>query len=273
METKVLLKKDIYISNAYKKFLDETSEQCKCEWINGNLILQSPATDLHNSINLKLTSLLSSHVNRQNLGHIVFEKSLINFEFAKNNYEPDVVFFIPEKAKHIKDDTTLYNVMPDFIVEIASDGTRSYDRNVKYKMYEKHGVKEYWIIEPFDRTIEKYILNQYQKYVQTGFYKIEDTIESTVIKDFKIRVSALYEKIMYLAQLDKPVSAKYKIILKQAEPVKFPRRSTKGTSKFRRSIKSLLKFIKINKSNRKPYEIHQNPREINQKPLKNIGNP
>ena len=210
------VKTTVNASQEYFEFLNVTSELHKSEWINGELVLQSPVMDIHSSINLKLTSLLSSYINRNNLGHLVFEKALINFEFAVHNYEPDVAYFDPEKVQYINDDTCLYSTMPDFIVEIISKSTKKNDRGIKFETYQKHKVSEYWIIEPFKKTIEQYLLHK-GKYQKPIIYGIKDTIESVVIEGFKTRVEALYEQIYYLAELDKPINDKYKPILKELE--------------------------------------------------------
>ena len=203
------------ISLEYKKFLDETSEQQKSEWIDGKLVLHSPVFDLHTTINLKLTGLLHSHINRHKLGHLVFEKALINLEFAEQNYEPDAAFFLPDKAKKINDETLLYEA-PDFIVEITSKGTARRDRGVKFLNYEKHKVAEYWIITPSKKTIEQYYLIN-NKYKLLKKYGIKDNIQSKVINDFTIPVKALYDKEIFVIEMDRFLNAKYKKIIKQKD--------------------------------------------------------
>lgn len=47
---------------------------------------------------------------------------------------------------------------PDLVVEVLSPGTRRNDRGRKKDMYEKHGVREYWIVNPQEQTIEQYVL-------------------------------------------------------------------------------------------------------------------
>ncbi len=49
--------------------------------------------------------------------------------------------------------------VPDLIVEIISKGTKNRDMKVKKAIYERFGVKEYWIVNPFDRSIDVYALN------------------------------------------------------------------------------------------------------------------
>lgn len=48
---------------------------------------------------------------------------------------------------------------PDLIVEVLSPGTAKNDRGYKKSLYEKSGVKEYWIVDPVSRTLEAYILS------------------------------------------------------------------------------------------------------------------
>jgi Uma2 family endonuclease len=47
---------------------------------------------------------------------------------------------------------------PDLVVEIQSPTTGSYDRTVKYGIYERYGVREYWVVYPLDRRIEVFTL-------------------------------------------------------------------------------------------------------------------
>lgn len=47
---------------------------------------------------------------------------------------------------------------PDLIVEVLSPGTAKNDKGYKKNLYEKSGVKEYWIVDPVSRSIEAYLL-------------------------------------------------------------------------------------------------------------------
>lgn len=46
---------------------------------------------------------------------------------------------------------------PDLIVEVLSFGTQKNDRGYKKNLYEKCGVKEYWLVDPETRTVEVYL--------------------------------------------------------------------------------------------------------------------
>ena len=60
-------------------------------------------------------------------------------------------FLLGKKCNHIEG-------APDFVVEILSPTTAKRDLSVKKDTYEKHGVKEYWIIEPKSENVTVYLL-------------------------------------------------------------------------------------------------------------------
>jgi Uma2 family endonuclease len=49
---------------------------------------------------------------------------------------------------------------PDLVIEILSDSTRRNDRLVKYNLYQRAGVREYWIVDPDSRVVSVYTLEE-----------------------------------------------------------------------------------------------------------------
>lgn len=47
---------------------------------------------------------------------------------------------------------------PDFVVEVLSPATAGHDQVKKRRIYERHGVKEYWLVHPTDRILTVYRL-------------------------------------------------------------------------------------------------------------------
>lgn len=72
--------------------------------------------------------------------------------------QPDLVFVAPERLNII----TKKNIVdaPDLAVEILSENTETIDRKKKLSLYEKHGVKEYWIVDPLYKSIEQFLLKE-----------------------------------------------------------------------------------------------------------------
>jgi Uma2 family endonuclease len=171
-----------------EKFYDEVTESQKAEFIDGEVIVHSPARDRHIEISDWLLRLLGEWVDRIG-GKLRHEKALCIF--TRNAYEPDIVYFGAEKAAKIDGDTLKFPV-PDFIVEIVSESTEKIDRGVKFEDYAAHGVKEYWIVDPRDQTLEQYLLDA------EGAYKLKiksssGEVKSEVLGGFTIPIAAIFD--------------------------------------------------------------------------------
>ncbi|QQK75308.1 Uma2 family endonuclease [Salicibibacter cibarius] len=81
---------------------------------------------------------------------------------------------------------------PDVIIEIVSPSSIKMDKKVKRHLYEKAGIKEYWIIDPIHAYIEVYTLEN-EKYGKPLFYSKEDHLKSALFKDLKIDLEYIFE--------------------------------------------------------------------------------
>jgi Uma2 family endonuclease len=170
-----------------REFYEQMTDGEKVEFINGEIIHHSPVRLRHNLAAKHLLVLLDTYVRFQNLGFVGFEKILISL--TRNDYEPDLCYFKPEKAADFTPDQ-MHFPAPDFVVEIISPSTEANDRGIKFEDYAGHGVEEYWIIDPTAETVEQYRLTP------EGFeliVKVKDgTVESFVIPGFRIPVQAIF---------------------------------------------------------------------------------
>jgi len=169
-------------------FYDWITEDIKAEFINGEVIMQSPAKQRHTAASINLTTLLSTYVDLHHLGFVGSETVLITL--TRNDYLPDVCFFGASKAAQIKPEQMNYPA-PDFIVEILSPSTESIDRSIKFEDYAAHGVAEYWLIDPASKTVEQYDL-------QEGGYALRLKVQSglltsLVVEQFEIPVAAIFD--------------------------------------------------------------------------------
>jgi len=51
-----------------------------------------------------------------------------------------------------------------------------------YAEYEKHGISEYWIVDPLHETIEMWTLGEDEKFQRAGVYARTDTFTSPILK-------------------------------------------------------------------------------------------
>ena len=180
---------------------DMTPEQ-KIEFIDGEVILHSPARNRHLDVTTFASKLLHTYVSLQGLGSVKTEKCLC--VFPRNDYEPDVVFFGREKTARLSADTLKFPV-PDLIVEVLSDSTEDRDRGVKLEDYAANGVGEYWIVNADQSTIEQYVLRgeEYELRLKSSTGRLR----SDVIGGFECDVESLFDERHNLEQLRQMMSS------------------------------------------------------------------
>ena len=81
---------------------------------------------------------------------------------------------------------------PDLVVEILSPYTAFKDLKIKRDLYEKYGVREYWLLHPTDKTIMVYCLREDKQYAKAEIYWAQDILESTVIEGLKVTLIDLF---------------------------------------------------------------------------------
>ncbi len=75
---------------------------------------------------------------------------------------------------------------PDWIVEILSPGTAGKDHIVKRGLYEKQGVREYWLMHPVDRIVTIYRLGPEAKYLQADVYELKGKLSVDAVPGLEI---------------------------------------------------------------------------------------
>ena len=81
---------------------------------------------------------------------------------------------------------------PDFVVEILSPFTASKDQIEKLALYEKHGVKEYWIIHPTDNLLTAHLLGKDGKYGTPAIYEGKGSLEVATLPGLTVDLDAVF---------------------------------------------------------------------------------
>lgn len=170
-------------------FWAEVDENLKAEFILGEIIYHSPIYGRHWMASSNILTQLLPFVKQYNLGKVGIEKVMVRL--TRNDYEPDICFW-PKSVSENFGKTQSAFPPPEFVVEILSESTRDRDYGIKMTDYALHGVKEYWIVDPENCTVEQYLLqqNQYQLVQKLK----EGVLKSAVITDFQIEVSLIFEE-------------------------------------------------------------------------------
>jgi len=127
------------------------------EIIEGELFMSPAPSIKHQFILRNLFRILDKFIVENNLGEVFF--ALCDVILSDINVmQPDILFISRQNYEII----TALNIQgsPDLLVEILSPSTIETDRIYKKLVYEKFGVKEYWIVDPEQETIEGWTLKQ-----------------------------------------------------------------------------------------------------------------
>ena len=106
-----------------------------------------------------------------------------------NNTQPDLLFTKKERSFIVTNNGV--EGAPDLIIEILSPSTQRTDKREKYKLYKEFGVQEYWIVDPKNKSIDVFSLenNRYENlFVATD----NETIQSQVLEGFSLEVSQIF---------------------------------------------------------------------------------
>jgi Uma2 family endonuclease len=102
--------------------------------------------------------------------------------------QPDIVVVCdPEKL-----DEKGVKGSPDWIIEILSTSTAKKDWNEKFNLYEKHKVREYWIIDPDSKTAYIYQLNDKGLFFEKTILEKKGIVECFVLEGLKINIEEIF---------------------------------------------------------------------------------
>lgn len=81
---------------------------------------------------------------------------------------------------------------PDMVIEIVSPSTAGRDRGVKRDLYERNGVREYWLVDYSNKTIEVYLLNKGNSYGKPVVYSAEEKVPVNIFEGLEIELSLVF---------------------------------------------------------------------------------
>jgi Uma2 family endonuclease len=148
--------------------------------------MPSPFTK-HQKISRILQRFLENFITERNLGEIYYAPCDVIFQEHINRVQPDLIYISNENNHIIQD---FIRGVPDLLVEIVSKSTFYTDTEKKKELYERFGVKEYWIVFPEYQSIEVFTLEngKYKTYSQ-GFD--DDIVKSKLLEGFEVKPSQI----------------------------------------------------------------------------------
>ena len=166
----------------------KTPEDERYELIDGELIVAAAPNIAHQTAQANLGGPMQVYVRAEDIGRVFFSPCDVVLS-EHNTFQPDLVFVSNENADIITD----ANIQgaPDLVVEIISPSSTGRDWVVKRDLYARHGVKEYWLIDPINRTLWVMLLKD--GYLElAGEYKEGDTVTASTIRGFMVNLSDIF---------------------------------------------------------------------------------
>lgn len=156
------------------------------ELSEGRLIISPSPTTQHQMILGSLFSTLRIHVTSNKLGMIVISPMDVRLKKGIIR-QPDIIFMSNEHLDRI---TNKRWGIPDLAIEVTSPGTKKEDRKDKYAEYEKAGIKEYWIVDPFKQSVEIYTL-EHGNYSLFGKWGTGEIVKSKLLDGFEVSIAEI----------------------------------------------------------------------------------
>lgn len=83
---------------------------------------------------------------------------------------------------------------PDFVVEVLSPSTASRDQIVKAALYEKHGVREYWVLDPIERLITIRLRNERGLFSEVRFVEAKGMVPVSIFEGLKLDLDQVFSR-------------------------------------------------------------------------------
>ncbi|MDO8141364.1 MAG: Uma2 family endonuclease [Candidatus Brocadiales bacterium] len=170
----------------YQDYL-QLPEDKRYEIIDGDLFKVPSPNESHQRIVTNILYILVNYVRRNKMGAIYCAPFDILFS-DEDIVQPDVIFVSNENKKVITKDNIKGS--PDLLVEMLSPSTSRRDIGIKKKLYARHGVREYWIVDPERETVD--VLRLKGREFESKRYGIPDCLSSNVIKGLMIEVKEIF---------------------------------------------------------------------------------
>lgn len=176
---------------SYEEFLAWCDEDTRAEWVDGDVIMMTPASRRHQAISKFLLILMTTYAENKSSGEVLNAPFQMKTGMDLAGREPDILFVAEEHRERLKD--TYLDGPADLVVEIVSPESRLRDRGAKFAEYEMGGVREYWIIDPELTQVDFYVLDEEGRYRRRQ-PDSEGVYHSQVLSGFRLTVDWLWQE-------------------------------------------------------------------------------
>ncbi len=149
---------------SFEEFMSWASETTHAEWVDGEVVRLSPASDPHQDLANFLLALFRHFVEARGAGWVRSNPFLMRLPSRPSGREPDLVYVAQQNRARVK--RTFLDGPADLVVEIISPESDERDRVTKLAEYESGGVREYWLLDRDNERAYFYQLDENGNYQQ-----------------------------------------------------------------------------------------------------------
>jgi Uma2 family endonuclease len=170
------------------KDYEKLPEGSPYQLIKGALIMSPAPSYYHQEVEKKVFLILYENIEKRKNGKVFIAPFDVYLD-DENVYQPDIVVILKNSKAKVSEKGI--EGTPDIVIEIISPSTAYYDLIEKKEVYEKYGVKEYWIIDPKSKTFEIY-LNSESGFELFSKTKIKGLVKSQIL-NLELNVEEIFE--------------------------------------------------------------------------------
>jgi Uma2 family endonuclease len=175
----------------YEDYVSFPDDGKRHELIDGEHYVTPAPLTKHQCISINLAAAIHHHCQQNKTGRIFSAPTDVKLT-ETDVVQPDLLYIAKDRDHLI----TRENIQgaPDFIVEILSDSTRRRDERLKRHLYEQHGVKEYWIVDPELETVKIHRLQEgrYDAPQELTTEQPHATLTTPLLPNFSFSLSDLF---------------------------------------------------------------------------------
>lgn len=179
------------IKLTYEDYLHFPEDGKRHELIEGEHVVTPAPNTRHQIVHASLFRVLSGFVHEQSLGQVLSAPTDVVLS-EHDVVQPDLLFVAREHRDRIGE--ARLEGAPDLVVEIVSEGTRRRDEVLKRHLYERHGVGEYWLVDPAVETVKVFRRTEdgaFQR-IQEASLETGDTLSSPLFPGLEIPLTTLF---------------------------------------------------------------------------------
>ena len=176
---------------SFEEFLAWADEDAFAEWVDGELLIMSPASADHQRVRDFLLMLMRLFVEAHGLGEVFSAPFLMRLPTRPSGREPDLLFVAAAHADRVRE--TYLDCPADLAVEIVSPESEARDRGDKLLEYQDAGIPEYWLIDPLRREAVFHRLGDNGRYHPAAIDS-DGVYRSDILPGFRLRVAWLWQR-------------------------------------------------------------------------------